>query len=135
MSLQLRLMRSSIPISGIVYSHYSIRNLSESSAAVITTSQLPNDIAIYQYKICPYCNRPKTFLDYLNVPYKAIEVNPLTKSQLSFSKDYKKVPIMTIEEQDILVTDSIKIIETLKLILSKNAEKKKTIEKLFTPDT
>ena len=55
------------------------------SAHAASGSSPEKDITIYQYKICPYCSRPKTFLDYLGVTYKAIEVNPLTKSQLKFS--------------------------------------------------
>lgn len=132
MPSQLRpLLRTGVPLA--MYSHYAIRNLSatESSAAV---APVPTDITIYQYKICPYCNRPKTFLDYMKIPYKAVEVNPMTKSQLSFSKEYKKVPIMTMKG-DVIVADSAKIIEALKDLLSQNPEKKKVLDDLFTEDT
>jgi microsomal prostaglandin-E synthase 2 len=56
-----------------------------------------NDITLYQYAICPFCNIVKAVLHYHETPYQAVEVNPLTKSELSkFSKDYRKVPILTI---------------------------------------
>jgi microsomal prostaglandin-E synthase 2 len=55
------------------------------------------NITLYQYAICPFCNIVKAVLHYHETPYQAVEVNPLTKSELSkFSKDYRKVPILTI---------------------------------------
>jgi glutathione S-transferase len=63
-------------------------------------SQLPLNadlsVTLYQYSICPYCNKVKAVLDALHVPYIAIEVDPLFKGELAFSKDYKKVPIALI---------------------------------------
>lgn len=55
-------------------------------------------ITIYQYQICPFCNRVKALLDYINIPYRIIEVNPLTKYELKQYKKqkYQKVPILTI---------------------------------------
>ena len=66
-------------------------------------------ITVYQYKICPFCNRVKAYLDYLNIPYETVEVNPLSKSEISFSKDYRKVPLVTFGDQQ--VNDSEPIIE------------------------
>ena len=132
MSFQLRpFLRTSVPLA--MYSHYAIRNLSVSESSAAVTPLPIADITIYQYKICPYCSRPKTFLDYLDVPYRAVEVNPLTKSELSFSKDYKKVPIMTLNGD--IVSDSANIIESLKTTLSSNSSKKQIINRLFTEDT
>jgi Glutaredoxin len=51
----------------------------------------PADIMVYQYKICPFCNKLKAVMDYLGVPYQTTEVNPLTKKEIKFSNDYKKV--------------------------------------------
>merc|ERR1712183_1183083 len=36
-------------------------------------------ISLYQYAICPFCNKAKALLGYANLKYDAIEVNPLTK--------------------------------------------------------
>lgn len=63
---------------------------------------------IYQYQICPYCHRVKAYLDYLKVQYQAVEVNPLTKSELTFSKGYKKVPIAVFDGE--VIADSADII-------------------------
>lgn len=54
------------------------------------------DISFYQYAICPFCNINKALLAYANTPYTTQEVNPLTKAEIQFSKDYKKVPIAII---------------------------------------
>lgn len=51
-------------------------------------------LTLYQYYICPFCNKTKALLDYLSLPYKAVEVNPLTKAELKpWSGTYRKVPI------------------------------------------
>jgi hypothetical protein len=31
------------------------------------------------------------------VPYDVVEVNPLTKSEMAFSKEYKKVPVLVVD--------------------------------------
>jgi microsomal prostaglandin-E synthase 2 len=55
------------------------------------------DISLFQYAICPFCNINKALLAYTNTPYTVIEVNPLTKVEIKFSKDYRKVPIAMID--------------------------------------
>lgn len=67
---------------------------------------------VYQYQICPYCHRVKAYLDYLKVQYEVVEVNPLTKSELAFSKDYKKVPLAVFDDE--VVKGSGDIIEFIK---------------------
>ena len=57
-----------------------------------------NNITIYQYKICPFCNRVKSFLDYNQMKYQVIEVNPTTKKEIKFS-NHSKVPVLTINDQ------------------------------------
>jgi hypothetical protein len=105
-------------------SNVSIRLFSSSLSSI--SESLPQSsalqIQLYQYRICPFCNRVKTILDYINntrsisnddgtntkendnvsgtslLSVKNIEVNPLTKSEIkSFSKDYRKVPIATFD--------------------------------------
>ncbi|GKY95131.1 hypothetical protein MPSEU_000477000 [Mayamaea pseudoterrestris] len=56
-------------------------------------------VTLYQYEICPFCSKVKTLLDYTNTPYKSVEVNPLTKAEINWSKEYKKVPIATINDK------------------------------------
>lgn len=44
--------------------------------------------------ICPFCCKLKAFLNWKKIAFSATDVNPLTKSEIAFSKDYKKVPIV-----------------------------------------
>ena len=56
---------------------------------------------LYQYAICPYCNIAKTLFHYGRIPYKAVEVNPLTKKEIGhLDKDYRKVPIVTLSNSE-----------------------------------
>ncbi|KAF5739327.1 prostaglandin E synthase 2 [Tripterygium wilfordii] len=71
---------------------------------------LPKDVVLYQYEACPFCNKVKAFLDYHNVPYKVVEVNPITKKEIKWS-DYKKVPILTVDGEH--MTNSSDIIDKL----------------------
>lgn len=54
------------------------------------TTVLPK---LYQYNVCPFCWKVKALLGYKQIPYEAVEVHPLNKKEIKFSKDYKKVPI------------------------------------------
>jgi len=66
--------------------------LSLARAAAAAATPGPR-LQLFQYAICPFCNKTKAALDYLQVRYTTVEVDPLTRSQIKFSKDYKKVPI------------------------------------------
>jgi hypothetical protein len=39
-------------------------------------------VMLYQYAICPFCNKAKALLAYAGIDYDAVEVNPLTKAEL-----------------------------------------------------
>ena len=72
------------------------------------------EIVLYQYKICPFCNAVKAFLDFYNVPYRCVEVNPVSKEEIKEAwntSEYKKVPIARIGGEQ--VNDSLVIIEEL----------------------
>ncbi|XP_074279103.1 uncharacterized protein LOC141604585 [Silene latifolia] len=69
-----------------------------------------NDVVLYQYEACPFCNKVKAFLDYFNIPYKVVEVHPFSKKEIKWS-EYKKVPILTVEGQPLV--NSSDIISTL----------------------
>ena len=66
---------------------------------------------MYQYEVCPFCNKARAFLDLYGVPYKAVEVDPLNKTEIKWSKDYKKVPIVTVGDEQ--YNDSTHIITQL----------------------
>lgn len=56
-------------------------------------------VTLYQFESCPFCRKARAVLDFCDVAYDVVEVNPLTKSETkSFASDYKKVPILVVEE-------------------------------------
>jgi len=75
------------------------------------------DITLYQYQVCPFCCKVRAFLDYNKIPYKIVEVNPMLKTEVKFSKDYKKVPIVIVN--GIQINDSSVIISALNELLQK----------------
>jgi len=68
-------------------------------------------VQLYQYEICPFCCKVKSFLDWQGLPYSTVEVNPLSKAELKFSADYKKVPIAKIDGEQ--VNGSMEILTAL----------------------
>ncbi|XP_054719899.1 prostaglandin E synthase 2-like [Uloborus diversus] len=56
------------------------------------------ELTLYQYQTCPFCCKVRAFLDFYGIPYKVVEVNPVMRQQLKFSK-YKKVPILIAQEK------------------------------------
>ncbi|XP_038886379.1 prostaglandin E synthase 2-like [Benincasa hispida] len=73
-------------------------------------SLVPKDVVLYQYEACPFCNKVKAFLDYYNVPYKVVEVNPIFKTEIKWS-EYKKVPVLMVD--GVQMVDSTDIIHKL----------------------
>ncbi|KAL3929635.1 MAG: hypothetical protein SGPRY_001877 [Prymnesium sp.] len=81
-----------------------------SSAASSLTSIGP--VRLYQYEICPFCNKIKALLDLYKVPYETLEVNPLTKKEFKeIGSDYRKVPVAMLG--DLQVNDSPEIAKLL----------------------
>jgi len=64
-------------------------------------------------------------LDYFGISYNIVEVNPVLRTQLKWSENYKKVPILIVEtpEGNILqLNDSSMIISTLySFLIAQNA--------------
>ncbi|CAN8074263.1 unnamed protein product [Agarophyton chilense] len=76
-------------------------------AASTAQSALP-DITLYQYEVCPFCNKVRAYLDYHNIPYKVVEVDPLRKTELKdFSEDYRKVPIAIVNGTQVNGSDNV----------------------------
>ncbi len=63
-------------------------------------------VVLYQYEPCPYCCKVKAVLDFMNVPYQVVEVNPLTKKETKFT-DYNKVPLAMINGKEVRDSTSI----------------------------
>ena len=71
-----------------------------SSAASASELQEPQ-LTMYQYKICPFCNKVKAVLDFYGMPYATVETNPVSKEEIkAFSEDYFKVPIVKTAERE-----------------------------------
>ncbi|KAI3734543.1 hypothetical protein L6452_14014 [Arctium lappa] len=77
----------------------------------VSSDLVPKEVVLYQYEACPFCNKVKAFLDYYDVPYKVVEVNPLSKNEIKWS-DYKKVPILIVDGE--VLQDSSAIIDQMR---------------------
>lgn len=84
-------------------------------------------VKMFQYEICPFCNKIKAVLDYCKVSYETVEVNPLTKAQLNFTADlpdahaakkYRKVPLAIIGEE--VIADSPIILNKLLALIKED---------------
>jgi microsomal prostaglandin-E synthase 2 len=72
----------------------------DSSRIPISKDQMK--IKLYQYDVCPFCNKVRAYLDYHKIPYTVVEVDPLGKKELKqFSADYRKVPIAVVNDRQI----------------------------------
>lgn len=70
-------------------------------------------VTLLQYEICPFCSKVKGLLDFYRVPYRTLEVNPLTKHQLlSTDLRAKRVPLAIFPEGS-RVSDSPLILRSL----------------------
>ena len=58
------------------------------------TSHLPS-LTIYEYPSCPFCGKVKAFLDFYNIDYTAVTVNPVSRKEIEFSKT-KKLPLVIV---------------------------------------
>jgi microsomal prostaglandin-E synthase 2 len=107
-----------------------MRPASVSCSASACTKEVEQQIVVYQYKICPFCSKVKTYLDFLKQPYETVEVNPLTKGEISFSKEYRKVPIMIRLGTQINDSDAI-----IQYITKELKSKEKLGNRFFPSDT
>lgn len=67
---------------------------------------------LYQYEVCPFCCKVKALLDYYDLPYETVEVNPLTKAELKWST-YRKVPVARMDGGARVAVDSSAIMSEL----------------------
>jgi microsomal prostaglandin-E synthase 2 len=51
------------------------------------------------------------FLDYHDIQYKVVEVNPLSKKEIKWS-DYKKVPILTVDDEQLVDSSGYSFVRT-----------------------
>lgn len=80
------------------------------------------EVTLFQYEVCPFCNKVRAFLDYYGVPYRVVEVDPMGKKELErFSADYRKVPIAVVNGMQ--VNGSGAIIDAVTVSMDALAEK------------
>merc|ERR1712078_765831 len=82
-----------------------------------TPSAISTGTFLYQYEVCPFCCKVKAFLDFQGLPYRTVEVHPISKSQLKFSTKYKKVPVLMAD--GVQCNDSNEIINSLTALLAR----------------
>lgn len=90
-------------------------------------------ITLYQYKICPFCCKVKAVLDFYKVPYETLDVNPLTKAEIKFSSDYRKVPIARLGQE--VVRDSPVIVKRIAdMLYAARVAPTRDLDVFFSPD-
>ena len=50
-----------------------------------SAEKLKIKFTLYQYQTCPFCCKTRAFLDYFGINYDVVEVNSITKKQVSIS--------------------------------------------------
>ncbi|KAF9671305.1 hypothetical protein SADUNF_Sadunf12G0033600 [Salix dunnii] len=104
---------SSLGVAGALLSAAAAASLSQDVLAKEPprAELVPKEVVLYQYEACPFCNKVKAYLDYYDIPYKVVEVNPISKKEIKWS-DYKKVPILMVDGEQLV--DSSAIIDKLR---------------------
>lgn len=80
---------------------------SSTQASSSSSTSKALNIKLYGYNTCPFCNKVGSFLDFFQVPYTLVQVNPIYKDELAFSPDYQKVPIVVLNGERLIDSDSI----------------------------
>ena len=88
------------------------------------SGKIPSSVILYQYEVCPFCCKVKAFLDYHNISYRTVEVNPLSKAEIKWS-EYKKVPIILLDGS-VQMNNSSSIISQLASDVESVAHNKKS---------
>ena len=117
---------------------FSSSSPSSTSASASTSSSTKNPleglrITLYQYKICPFCCKVKAVLDYYKIPYETLDVNPLTKAEIKFSPDYRKVPIARIGEE-VVIDSSVIVGKITELLRASHVASAKELDAFFSPE-
>ena len=70
-------------------------------------------VVLYQFTLCPFCNKVRAALDLKGVKYKMVEVNPRTKVELPELPNVapRKVPVLRIGDE--VLFDSTDILMAL----------------------
>lgn len=66
------------------------------------------ELRLFQYEVCPFCNKARAYMEYHGIPFERVEVNPLTKEQTKF-QEYKLVPFLTVNDVSIANSEPVQI--------------------------
>lgn len=71
------------------------------------------EATLYQFELCPFCHKVKAALEIKGIPFRKVEVNPMTKKELPEleANTRRKVPVL--EWDSTLVSDSTEILKFL----------------------
>ncbi|BAT77675.1 hypothetical protein LR48_Vigan09g033200 [Vigna angularis] len=129
-TLQRAVPHGTITVRGNNPSVNGFRYVSSSSTSLAYDAQTkafnPKELVLFQYQACPFCNKVAAFLDYYDIPFKVVEVNPINKKEIKWS-DYKKVPILTVDGEQMVDSSDIidKLIKRIHPDYDLNAEEEK----------
>uniref|UniRef100_A0A1I8F7X5 Glutaredoxin domain-containing protein n=1 Tax=Macrostomum lignano TaxID=282301 RepID=A0A1I8F7X5_9PLAT len=51
-------------------------------------------LTLFQYQTCPFCCKVRAYLDYSGLAYNIVEVNSVSRQQIRWMTDYRKVPVV-----------------------------------------
>ncbi len=60
-------------------------------------------VTLYQFELCPFCHKVKAALEVKGIPFRKVEVNPMTKKELPELETNvrRKVPVLEIDGKQI----------------------------------
>ena len=79
-------------------------------------------VLVYQYEVCPFCNKLRAYFDYKDIPYIVVEVNPLTKAEIKGMRKNNgklKVPIVKVDGVEGQLVESDAIIDEFQGLLER----------------
>ena len=72
-------------------------------------------------------------MNYFQIPYETLDVNPLTKAEIKFSPDYRKVPIARIGEE-VVIDSSVIVGKIAELLRAAHVAPAKELDAFFSPE-
>lgn len=105
-------------------------NIKPSRSVVNELDKTGLKLVLYQYQTCPFCCKVRAYLDFLGLSYDVVEVNPVSRQQIKFSK-WRKVPILIVKDgnNEQQLNDSSMIISFLQSYL---LDRSKGLDELVT---
>ena len=71
-------------------------------------------LRLFGYAICPFCHVVRSAARYTRTTIALTEVNPLTKAEIKFSTEHRKVPIAVFDDGSVIVESAAIVDELLK---------------------